>query len=164
MKLWSHAWLLKPSGSWTGQTRIQKTEIRDKRWSSTVIWVCMGEVRHVNHVYQIKIRCQAVPESHQVQCSYHLCTLHAVAIMVVDTENLKTRGTRTESRWSNMTFETWKSCNDDKKGLTKTLLKGNETGVRQPGPKPRRMHVVERGGQEACFGLHSLYRQVPNVL
>ena len=145
MKLWSHAWLLKPSGSWTGQTRIQKTEIRDKRWSSTVIWVCMGEVRHVNHVYQIKIRCQAVPESHQVQCSYHLCTLHAVAIMVVDRENLKT-GVLEQSQGG----QTWllkleKSCNDDKKGLTKTLLKGNETGVRQPGPKPRRMHVVERG-------------------
>ena len=25
---WSHAWLLKPSESWTGQTRVQKSEIR----------------------------------------------------------------------------------------------------------------------------------------
>ena len=42
-------------------------------------------------------------------------------------------------------FLNLKSCNDDKEGLTKTLRKGKETSVRQPGPKPRRMHVVERG-------------------
>ena len=42
-------------------------------------------------------------------------------------------------------FLNLKSCNDDKEGLTKTLREGKETSVRQPGPNPRRIHVVERG-------------------
>ena len=41
-------------------------------------------------------------------------------------------------------FLNLKSCNDDKEWLTKTLRAGKETSVRQPGPKPRRMLVVER--------------------
>ena len=60
-------------------------------------------------------------------------------------------------------FLNLKSCNDDKEGLTKTLREGKETSVRQPGPKPRRMHVVERGDRKrvsACTLQIDRYKEI----
>ena len=63
----------------------------------------------------------------------------AVANVAFDTEDQKSGVTRVKRVKHD--FRIPRSCNKDIKGLTKTLLDGKETGVRQPGPLKTMMLV-----------------------